>query len=106
MATVRGTSDPAVVALKFALEDYEGEHGGAEATLYRQNSGAIRVRVVDQAFAGMKRSQRHDDVWDYLSKKVDPDVLQEISVLLLMPPDELGSSIMNLEFEDPLPSTL
>jgi len=54
----------------------------------------------------MKRSRRHDMVWDFLASKVNPDTLQDISVLVLLAPDELRSSLMNLEFEQPTESKL
>lgn len=107
MATVtRGLQDEAVLRLKSALDEFERTHPGAEATLYRQNSGTVRVRVVDRRFAGMKRSARHDSVWNSLAQQVGDDVLQEIGVILPLAPDELGSSLMNLEFETPVSSDL
>lgn len=102
----RGAEDDAVRALTSALEQYESASPGAEASLYRQNSGAIRLRVIDRKFAGMKRSRRHDLVWEFLAQRVNEDILQEVAVLILLAPEELASSLINLEFEDPIPSTL
>ena len=107
MSTItRGSTDHAVTVLKAALDRYEADHPGSKATLYRQNSGSVRVRVVDDGFAGMNRARRHDAVWAYLEQKVEGDTLQEVSVLLLMTPDELNRSLANLDFEDPIPSDL
>lgn len=105
MATiVREPQDPAVAALKRVLDEYELAHRGAVASLYRQNSASVRIRIIDDRFANMSKSQRHDLVWDYLSARLADDTLQEISVLLLLSPKELTSSLMNMEFDHPLPS--
>lgn len=103
---VRGPKDTVVEALVNALSDYERQHPGAEASVYRQNPGAVRVRIIDDRFAGMSRARRHDDVWQFLSDRVDEDAMSEISTLLLLPTAELRSSLANLEFDDPLPTKL
>jgi stress-induced morphogen len=107
MATVaRGTADQGVQAVLEALNAYESQFIGSSAAVYRQNPGTLRVRIVDDRFAGMPRSRRHDDVWKYLSDRVAEDVMTEISALTLLPKAELRSSLANLEFEDPIPSQL
>ena len=105
MATIHsGQQDKAVRSVKSALDAYEHAHPGADATLYRQNSASIRIRIVDKAFAGLSRGDRHDSVWEFLSEKLDDDTIQEISVLLLLAPGEQQKSFMNFEFEHPVPS--
>ncbi len=105
MAKIIGNhGDATVAAVAAALEEYEVRHPGAQAAVYRQNPGAIRARVVDDRFAGMSRSRRHDDVWTFLESQLGEDLVSEISSLLLLPNAELRSSLANLEFEDPLPS--
>ena len=105
MATVtHGQPDQAVGSLKHALDLYEQQNPGAAAELYRQNKGSIRIRIVDDGFAHLSRAQRHDRVWDFLEKHVNDDVLQEISILLLLTHTEQASSFMNFEFEHPVPS--
>ncbi len=99
----RGSLDVTVDSLKQALEAYEAAHPGAEATLYRQNPGSIRVRVVDDRFAGIDKSARHDAVWDFLAGRVGEDVMGEVYVLLTFSHAELGRSLANQDFEDPLP---
>lgn len=103
---MKSGEDAEVGAIAAALEEYEQTHGGAEAAVYRQNPGAIRVRIIDDRFAGMPRSRRHDDVWEFLEKRLGEDAVSEISSLLLLPRGELRSSLANPEFEDPTPSTL
>jgi stress-induced morphogen len=105
MASVlRGSKDRAVTLFKKALDSYEKENPEAKATVYRQNSASIRVRIIDDRFASMSKSERHDLVWDFLAHRLKEDVLQELSVLLLLAPSEQKSSFMNFEFNDPIPS--
>jgi stress-induced morphogen len=104
MANVKGPTDPVLDALAKALGEYEKHFPGSEATLYRQNPGAVSVRIIDERFAGMPKSRRHDDVWQFLSQHLAEDAMAEVYALLLLPKAELGSSLANLEFEDPLPS--
>lgn len=107
MATItRGPHDELVERVKGALDEYERLHPGAVAALYRQNSAAIRIRIVDERFAQWSRGQRHDYVWKFITDRLSEDDIQEIAVLLLLPPAEQRSSFMNSEFDDPIPSTL
>ncbi len=107
MATVtQGTIDVEVRALKNALDAYEAEHSGAEASLYRQNTASIRLRVIDRRFEGMTKSRRHAEVWDFLAVRVPEDMLADISLVLTVAPAELKNSFANFEFEQPTPSRL
>lgn len=103
---LKGSRDPYVDRVAAALDEYESQHAGAEASVYRQNPGAIRVRIIDDRFAGTSRTRRHTEVWDFLSQRLDEDVLGEIYTLTLLPTSELRSSMANMDFEDPLPSGL
>jgi stress-induced morphogen len=105
MATlVRGTRDEYVDRIKAALDEYESAHPRAVATLYRVEPAIVRVRVVDDAFAGVSAGDRHDRVWNFLSARLDEDTLQEIAILLLLTPAEQPRSFMNTEFDDPVAS--
>jgi stress-induced morphogen len=103
---MRPPKDKAVRQMKAVLDEFERDHKGAKASLYRQNGGSVRIRVVDKAFSRLSKGDRHDLVWGYLADRLPEDVLQEISVLLLLAPTERKSSFMNLEFDDPIPSKL
>jgi stress-induced morphogen len=107
MATiVRGPHrDKYVQAIKERLDEYERAHPGSVAELYRQNTASIRIRILDDHFAGMSAGERHDMVWDFLAAALDDDTLQEISVLLPLAPKERTDSLMSLEFDDPIPSS-
>ena len=110
MATItRGAHDEMVNTLSAALADYEVAHPGAKATLYRQSPGSIRIRIVDKGFANRSTGSRHDAVMRFLRGRLAEmadDLLQEVSVLLLLAPGETKSSFLNSEFEDPIPSKL
>jgi stress-induced morphogen len=107
MATItRGNADTEVQSLKDALEAYETEHPGAAASLYRQNSASIRLRVIDRRFEGMAKSHRHADVWDFLAARLPEDTLADVSLVLTVAPAELRDSFANFDFEQPLQSRL
>jgi stress-induced morphogen len=102
----QGNSDAEVQALKDALDAYETEHPGAEASLYRQSIASIRLRIIDRRFEGMTKSRRHADVWDFLAARVPEDTLADVSLVLAVAPAELRSSFANHEFERPIASRL
>ena len=91
--------DSNVDAIVAALGGYEKQFPGSSASAYRQNPGVVRVRIVDDRFAGMPRSRRHDIVWQFLSQTLGEDAMVEISALILLPTAELRTSMANLEFE-------
>jgi len=103
---VRGQQDPAVTKLQQVLQEYESANPGATVTLYRQNSGSIRVRILDERFSGLSKGQRHDQAWKFIADRIGDEDIQEISVLLLLTPGEQRSSLMNLEFDDPVRSSI
>jgi hypothetical protein len=88
-----------------ALRDYENQHPDAQIEAYRQNSVSIRVRIIDPDFAGISRAERHEIVWRFLEPLPD-DVQSQMSLLILLTPEELPTSIANLEFDNPIPSSL
>jgi hypothetical protein len=107
MATVtRGTVDEGVTAVLAALNEYETQFKGSSAAVFRQNPGAIRLRIIDDRFAGMPRSRRHDEVWEFIRQRIGEDLMGEISSLVLLPTAEIRSSLANLEYEDPVASRL
>ena len=107
MATITcGTGDKLVEKVKHILDRYEQEHPGARATVYRQNSVSIRIRIVDEAFSNMSKGARHDLVWNFISDKLDDEEVQDVSMLLLLSPKEQARSFMSEEFDDPVPSEL
>lgn len=101
----RGNSDETIDKIREALHGYETDHPRARIDLYRQNSVSVRVRIIDPEFAGTSKSVRSQQAWKYLDQ-VPEDVQSDISLLLLLAPDETKASMGNLEFDDPSPSRL
>jgi stress-induced morphogen len=76
-----------------------------KAEAYRYNSASIRVRIIDDQFAGKTRSEREDLVWPLL-EQLPEETRADIMIVLMLSPDEIDDSHMNLEFEKPSPSRL
>jgi stress-induced morphogen len=72
---------------------------------YRYNSASIRVRVVDEDFRGKSRVDR-DAMVGPLLEQLPGETYADIMILLLLAPEEIDDSLMNLEFENPTPSRL
>ena len=103
--TIRGSSDQELLSIQQALLPYEEQYPEAIIELYRRNSISIRIRVVDPSFDGMEKSDRHSRIWEYL-EKLPEDVQSDISMVVLLTPEETKRSLANLEFEDPSPSLI
>lgn len=101
----RGESDPIVDRIIVALEAYAADHPAARIDLYRQNSVSVRVRIVDPDFAGRNKVERSKMAWQYLNELPD-DIQSDISMLVLLVPEETKMSFANLDFSDPIPSSL
>jgi hypothetical protein len=72
---------------------------------YRFNRYSIRVRLVDKQFKGMSLSERYKLV-DPLIQSLPEETQADITILLILAPDEMDRSAMNIEFETPTPSPL
>ena len=102
----RGRTDKIVKSIRDRLDQYLAAHPAAGAALYRQNAASVRIRIIDPAFGPMSLVDRHNTVWQFLADGLPEDTLSDISVLLLLTPDDTARSLMNLEFDDPIPSRL
>ncbi len=102
---IRTNPDATTEALAKQLERYLADHPTAVVELYRQNSASVRVRVVDPEFQGKSRTERHKTVWPILNE-LPEDVLEELSMLVLIPPEERATSLVSREFDYPSPSRL
>ena len=100
-----GDWDPVLSQIADALCQYEKDHPGARISLYRHNSVSVRIRIIDPSFATINKTRRDKTIWPLLPS-LPEDVLSEITVLLLLTPEELESSLGNLDFERPIPSML
>jgi hypothetical protein len=101
MVQVFPPPDSIVNEIVQTLQKYEAAHPGSSCTVRRYNSGAVRVRIVDPAFRGMSKGDRHDHAVAALDELSD-DTLAEISILLCLAPGE--SSLMNADFDESSPS--
>ena len=97
---------PPIKDVETALKPYLERHPNAQLDSYSQNSVSIRIRVIDPDFDGLDRGKRHDLIWDYLEKALPEHLIQQVTVLLLLTPDETDTSYSNMDFEDPIPSNL
>jgi hypothetical protein len=85
------------------VEKYLPVHARARVDAKRYNSDSVRVRVLDPDFAHKAMVKRDDAVWEVLDTLPD-DTRREISTLILLTPKVAKTSLMNVEFEDPMPS--
>ena len=96
----RGPVDPIMVALAEAIRPYLDAHCSAEAELFRFSPTSVRMRIIDPDFRGKSRSERHKTLWAILYP-LDEDVLGELTMLLLLTPEERATSTLNRDFEGP-----
>jgi hypothetical protein len=86
-------------------EQYAPKHPGARLAVYRYNSASIRVRIVDENFEGKSILAREADVLPIIREL--PDRIQDqITMLLLITPEESERSLLSAEFDNPRRSAL
>lgn len=85
------------------MRQYAFLHPEAQIEVKRYNTVSVRVRIIDPDFAGLSKAERDSAIWAVL-ESLPEDTRAEISLLLLLTPQEARSSLMNLEFEDPTPT--
>lgn len=105
MIDANNGEDTQVQQIRHVLSRYESDHPNAQIEVRRQNSVSIRIRIIDPDFAGLDRVDREPAVWGVL-KTLPQEVFTNITMLLLLAPDETEASLANREFEDPIPSRL
>jgi stress-induced morphogen len=99
------TTDPIVARILDGLQAYKRKHARAAIEAYRRNPGSVRIRIIDPSFAGKDEIQREEAVWGFIDR-LPEDVRLDISMLVLVTPDEVDDSLANREFESPTPSLL
>ncbi len=104
MAIQKKGEDKYVRAIREKLvAAYAAQHPRAKVDVRRYNSASVRVRIIDPDFAGYSRTARDTLVWAALDD-LPEDTIAEISLLVLLTPEEAKTSVMNLEFDNPTPS--
>jgi len=93
--------DADVQAVADIIEPYQKTHPKAEVVVYRQNPASIRIRIVDPDFKRLDRVQRDDIVWKFI-EELPWDVRSQITMILLLTPDELEQSMANHIFDNPV----
>ena len=76
-----------------------------DATVRRTNSLMLRVRIIDKRFRGLSKVARHELV-EPLLDQLPAELQEEIYFVLLLTPDEVATSTLNEEFENPVPSLI
>ncbi len=97
--------DSVVKRIGTALQAYDDKHEQVEIEIYRRNSVSVRIRVLNPEFAGKSPAEREDEIWAAL-ERLPEDVVADISLLLLLTPEEATSSLASADFDTPLPSKL
>lgn len=87
--------------LNAVLKEYRAAHPAASTEVYRYSPVSLRVRVVDPGFKGMNKPERSRQVWPLLRTLPD-DVLSELSMVVLVSPDEVETSIASRDFDAPV----
>ena len=72
---------------------------------YRFNSAPIRVRIVDESFRAKSCAER-DEMVAPLLEQLPEETYTDIMILLLLTPEEVDESLMNMDFENPAPSRI
>jgi hypothetical protein len=91
--------------LNAVLRPFLAEYPEADVDAYRRNLHSMRIRVVHPVFKNMDRVNRDEFMWKYLDK-LPKRLHQDITMLLVLSPDEQDKSFMNHDYENPLPSSL
>lgn len=97
--------DPVLRQIVGAVNEFAQAHPEAVIGAYRHDSVSVRIRILDPNFAGRSRAQREEEVWAAL-EKLPEETVSEISLLLLLTPEEAKHSFASSEFDDPIPSKL
>lgn len=99
------TQDEATAAIYTALRRAFPELPTTpEQVVYRYNPVALRVRVVTDRFAGKSTAER-DEMVSQALKGVPPEVTEDITIQLMLTPDETGQlSLVQREFDHPTDS--
>jgi hypothetical protein len=86
-----------------ALTEYERVHLRAQIEGRRQNPVSIRLRIIVPDLQGMDRIAREPEIWKLL-RKLPEEVFVDITMLLLLTPEEAEHSFASQEFDHPIPS--
>jgi hypothetical protein len=95
--------DPVLKQIAAVLKKYETAHPHANIEVYRQNNVSVRIRVIDPSYAKKGWAEREEELWKLLLDLPD-EVVADISMILMLTPEEAKESFASKEFDDPIPS--
>jgi hypothetical protein len=87
------------------LTEYERAHPKAQIEGRRHSPVSIRLRIIDPDFHGRDRLEREPEIWTLL-QRLPEEVFVNITMLVLLTPEEAEKSYASQEFEHPIPSRL
>jgi stress-induced morphogen len=93
-----GAEDARVQQLAKAMGAWQSEHVRSEIAVKRVNDFMVNIRVIDPDFQGMNRGERHDKIWEIL-ETVPDEIVEEVSVLLLLTPSEANRPFADAAFD-------
>ncbi|CAN5881261.1 hypothetical protein BH23PLA1_BH23PLA1_20740 [soil metagenome] len=95
---------PEIAQILELLEvQYKSKHPDADIDVYRRNQVSIRIRIIDPDFQELDSIERDESIWKILRNLPD-NVRSNITLLVLLTPDETDRSFVNADFENPKPS--
>ena len=95
--------DPQVQQILDVLAEYERAHPRAQIEGRRHSPVSIRLRIIDPDFQGKDRLEREPELWTLL-QRLPEEVFVNITMLLLLTPEEAEKSFASQEFEHPVPA--
>lgn len=93
--------DRQVQEIYAVLAPYQAAHANAQIDVRRRHEVSIHIRVIDPDFRGMRRVARDDLFWPLLHQ-LPYETFADITILLLLTPEEATRSMANFEFEHPV----
>jgi hypothetical protein len=106
--TCQPIDDSDVCGIADALAAFAEQHPSAEITIRRASLASIHVRIISRDFKSRSRVAREERIWPLLESLPD-DTFTQITVLLLLAPQERRDSFANavyFESPDPAPASV
>ena len=92
--------DRVLEGVRDALSQFKLAHPKAKIDCYRQSKSNIRLRVIDESYAGQLIKSRHQSLWKVL-ENLSLEDRNQVTLMVLLTPEETADSIVNYEFENP-----
>lgn len=92
--------DKPLADIASVIDKYLADHPMAQFDLYRQSQFNVRLRIIDQDFAGMFTGDRHRLIWNHLHQ-LAPETSGLVTFMALLTPEEIENSHINYEYENP-----